>query len=119
MVLAELAKLNPRDLNEQTEVVQRQLLQYTSELDILQKREALLTETLDTVTKAYDELVALSKDAKDVETLRKSSTVNSIISSGCPSNVLKSLSNRCYRPHQGGSHRSYRVCVLRRIRRKS
>lgn len=71
VVLTELTKLNPRDLNEQTEVVQRQLLEYTSELDILQKREALLTKTLDDVSAAYDELVALSKDARDVETLAK------------------------------------------------
>jgi hypothetical protein len=70
-VLAELVKLNPRDLTEQTEIVKKQLLEYTSTLDVLQKREALLAKTLDDVSSAYDELVALSKNAKDVETLAK------------------------------------------------
>lgn len=68
-LLAELQKLEPSDLTEQTEVVKKQLLLYTSELDVLQKREALLTETLDTVNSTYDELVALSKNANDVKTL--------------------------------------------------
>jgi hypothetical protein len=68
-VLAELVKLNPRDLTEQTEIVKKQLLEYTSTLDVLQKREVLLSKTLDDVSSAYDELVALSKDAQDVETL--------------------------------------------------
>lgn len=68
-LLAELQRLNPSDLTEQTEVVKKQLLVYTSELDVLQKREALLVETLDTVNSTYDELVALSKGANDVKTL--------------------------------------------------
>jgi hypothetical protein len=71
LVLAALEKLDPRNLNEQTEVVKRQLLEYTSALDVLQKREALLAKTLDDVSAAYDELVTLSKDARDVETLAK------------------------------------------------
>jgi hypothetical protein len=70
-VLAELTKLEPRDITEQTEIVKKQLLEYTSTLDVLQKREALLAKTLDDVSSAYDELVALSKDAQDVETLAK------------------------------------------------
>lgn len=70
-VLAQLKGLDPRTLNEQSEVVKRQVEEYTSQLDVLKKREALLADTLDKVSVAYDELVTLSKSAHDVETLAK------------------------------------------------
>lgn len=68
-ILAVLKALDPDDLTEETEVVKKQLLAYTSELEVLQKREALLQQTLSDVSAAYDELVALSKTTENVKVL--------------------------------------------------
>lgn len=70
-ILDQLTQLDPSDMNEQTDTVKRQVEDFTSQLDVLKKREALLADTLDKVSAAYDELVTLSKSAQDVETLAK------------------------------------------------
>lgn len=68
-ILAALKAFDPDDLTENTEVVKKQVLAYTSELDVLKKREALLQQTLLDVSTAYDELVALSKTTENVKVL--------------------------------------------------
>jgi len=68
-VLATLEELGPTGLTEQTEVVKKQLMRYAGELEILEQQEALLLSTLTDVNAAYNELVTLSKDTGDVETL--------------------------------------------------
>jgi hypothetical protein len=70
-IVDELVRLGATDLSEQKTVVRKQLLDYTSQLDLLERKEALLLETLEGVRVAYDELIQLSKEAQDVETLAK------------------------------------------------
>ncbi|MBP9759989.1 MAG: hypothetical protein KBD24_01320 [Candidatus Pacebacteria bacterium] len=70
-MLVALRALHPTDLTADTESVKRQMAQYDGELDILLRKQALLTKTLEDSVTAYDELVVLSKSAEDVEVLSK------------------------------------------------
>lgn len=68
-ILVALKALDPDNLTENTEVVKKQALAYTGELEVLRRREALLQQTLADVSAAYDELVALSKTTENVKVL--------------------------------------------------
>jgi uncharacterized coiled-coil protein SlyX len=70
-ILAAVEALDPDDFSVVTEVVKKQMVRYDSQLSILLQKQTLLEESLTDSVAAYDELVALSKEAEDVATLSK------------------------------------------------
>jgi hypothetical protein len=70
-VLAVLEGLNPKDLAENTYTIQRTVEDFTSEIEILEKKRDTIESTLDAATKAYDEITNLATGSRDVATLAK------------------------------------------------
>ncbi|HOZ36896.1 MAG TPA: hypothetical protein PLR18_03660 [bacterium] len=70
-ILAIISALNPRELNENTYTIKNQLDDYTSAIEILQKKMTVIDETLANAVKAYDDISALATKAQDVESLAK------------------------------------------------
>lgn len=63
--------LRPSELNVETSTIKRQVTDYTSELEILTKKQEVVTETLENATASYDELIELATHVEDVESLAK------------------------------------------------
>lgn len=63
--------LNPKELNESTYTIKRQIDDYTSEMDILKKKMSSIEETLTNAVNAYDDITKLATRTQDVESLAK------------------------------------------------
>ena len=70
-ILDGLTKLNPRELTENTQTIKATLDDFTSETEILTKKLAVVEDTLQKATTAYDELTALATRAQNVDSLTK------------------------------------------------
>lgn len=70
-ILASLTALHPDELVANTETIKEQVIDYTSRLDILLRKQEVIESTLEQATKAYDDLVVLATEAEDVGTLAK------------------------------------------------
>jgi len=70
-VLAIIEKLDPKELNESTYTIKRLIDDYTSEVDILEKKMASIEETLNNAVSAYDNITNLATRVQDVESLAK------------------------------------------------
>ncbi len=68
-VLSTITALGPDTLVGETETIQEQITDYTSQLEILNRQQLLLEETLVQTTTAYDSLTEVAREAHDVETL--------------------------------------------------
>lgn len=77
-ILAVIKGLNPKELVNNTYTVEQQVQDYTSEIDILQKKLASIDDTLSKAVDAYDEVMKLATNVKDAESL--ASVINSKIS---------------------------------------
>ncbi|MEI7511076.1 MAG: hypothetical protein WCJ84_02880 [Candidatus Peregrinibacteria bacterium] len=70
-ILKKLQDLNPENISESTETIQRQVTQVESQIEILQKKLASITATLEDAQKRYDELVILATKKEAVDSLAK------------------------------------------------
>ncbi|MEN9558469.1 MAG: hypothetical protein RL141_838 [Candidatus Parcubacteria bacterium] len=70
-VLATLEGLDPKDLTENTHTIQRTVDDFTSEIDILKKKRDTIASTLDSATRAYDQITALATASQDAASLAK------------------------------------------------
>jgi len=70
-ILGIVNSLNPENLTQNTYTIKRQIDDYTSEVEVLQKKRASIDETLANAVSAYDEISALATRAQDVESLAK------------------------------------------------
>jgi len=70
-ILAIIEELTPKELNENTYTIKRLIDDYTSEVEILEKKMESIEETLATAVSAYDDITDLATRTKDVESLAK------------------------------------------------
>lgn len=70
-VLAFIKGLDPKDINENTYTIKRQVDDYTGEIDILQKKLASVDETLTKAISSYDEVAEMATKIQNVDTLAK------------------------------------------------
>jgi len=70
-ILAIIEALDPKDLNESTYTIKSLIDDYTSEVEILEKKMSSIEETLNDAVKAYDDIAKLATKAQDVESLAK------------------------------------------------
>ncbi len=68
-VLAYVKALEPKDLSENTQTIKRTIDDFTSEVEILQKKKATVEKTLEDATKAYDEITAVAIRSQDANSL--------------------------------------------------
>ncbi len=70
-ILVLLNSLDPKDLSENVYTIKQQVDDFTSEIDILERKKASIDETLENAIAAYDQITGLATDNNDVETLAK------------------------------------------------
>lgn len=68
-VLALIESLDPRELNENAYTIKELVDDYTSEVEILEKKMASIESTLSSAITAYDEITVVAKNARDAESL--------------------------------------------------
>src|SRR3989339_421643 len=73
-ILTIIKALDPKELNENTYTIKQQIDDYTSEVEILEKKMSSIEETLSSAIKAYDDITLLATKTKDVESLARSKT---------------------------------------------
>ena len=70
-ILNALKALNPKELSENTYTIKQQVEDFTSEIEILQKKLTSIDETLKNAVAAYNSVTALATKVQDVESLAK------------------------------------------------
>jgi len=70
-ILLIIDELDPKEFNENTYTIKRLIDDYTSEVEILEKKMASIEETLDNAVNAYDNITDLATRIQDVESLAK------------------------------------------------
>lgn len=70
-ILKIVESLDPKELNENTFTIKRQIDDFTSEVEILQKKMTSIEETLANAVRAYDDITRLATRTEDVESLAK------------------------------------------------
>ncbi|MCK9438785.1 hypothetical protein M0Q39_01760 [Patescibacteria group bacterium] len=70
-ILAIIEELDPKELNENTYTIKRLIDDYTSEVEILEKKMASIEETLNNAVSSYDDITDLATRTQDVESLAK------------------------------------------------
>ncbi len=68
-VLSILEKLDPKDINENTYTIKREITSYASEIEILEKKLATLDQTLTESLESYDRLIAQATSRGDIATM--------------------------------------------------
>jgi len=70
-VLIVINELKPKELNESTYTIKRLVDDYTSELEILERKMNSIDETLANATAAYDDIARIATRVQDAESLAK------------------------------------------------
>ncbi len=70
-ILAVINSLEPKELNENTYTIKRLVDDYTSEVEILQKKITSIEKTLSDAVSAYDQVTRLATQTQNVESLAK------------------------------------------------
>ncbi len=70
-ILAIVKGLEPKDLSENTQTIKRTIDDFTSEVEILEKKKATIEKTLDDATRAYEEITTLATRSQDVASLAR------------------------------------------------
>ncbi|MFA5109566.1 MAG: hypothetical protein WC458_03410 [Patescibacteria group bacterium] len=70
-ILAALENLNPKELNANTYTIKNLVDDYTSEVEILKKKQSSIEETLTDAVNAYNGITKLATRIQDVESLAK------------------------------------------------
>lgn len=70
-VLALIEAMDPKDLSENTYTIKQQIEDFTSEVDVLEKKRASIDATLASALSAYDEITRLATNTQNAEALAK------------------------------------------------
>lgn len=70
-VLAVIEDLNPEELSENIFTIKQLVDDFTSEVEILEKKKVSIEETLENAISAYDQITVLATKVQDVESLAK------------------------------------------------
>lgn len=70
-VLGRLQALKPKELVQDTQTIKREVDDFTSELEILEKKKRSIDSTLDSATRAYDEISTLATRTQDAASLTR------------------------------------------------
>lgn len=70
-ILAAIKELDPKDLTENTYTIKRQVDDFTSEMEILEKKRDSIDKTLESALRAYDEITAIATRTQNAEALAK------------------------------------------------
>lgn len=70
-ILAKIKGLDPKDVYENTRTIKRQLDDFTSQAEILEKKLSSIDDTLKNAVAAYDQISALAARTQDVASLAK------------------------------------------------
>lgn len=70
-ILAKVKELKPKELVVNTQSIKRTVDDFTSEIEILQKKKQTVEDTLNNAIKAYDEITAVATSAKYAASLSK------------------------------------------------
>ena len=70
-VLTLIKSLDPKDLDENTRTIKKLIDDYTSELDILNKKRTTIEKTLNDAINSYDQISQVATRANDAESLSK------------------------------------------------
>jgi hypothetical protein len=70
-ILGVIEALDPNELSESTYTIKRQLDDFTSETEILERKLASINETLESAINAYDEITLLATRTQNAEALAK------------------------------------------------
>ncbi len=70
-IVAAVKALKPKEFVENTHTIKKQVEDFTSEIDILQKKQAVIEDTLNKAMSAYDEITALATQTRDAESLAR------------------------------------------------
>lgn len=79
-VLAVIERLDPKDMSESAYTIKRQIDDFTSETEILERKLAVVDETLEKAVAAYDEITDLATQTRNAESLAEviDSKINTI-----------------------------------------
>jgi len=70
-ILSAIKGMNPKEISENTYTIKKLVEDFTSEVEILQKKLASIDDTLKKAVSAYDDITELATRVKDVESLAK------------------------------------------------
>lgn len=70
-IMAKIKALNPKELTEDTQTIKRQINDFTSEVEILEKKRVSIDQTLENAIRAYDDITALATRTQDAGSLAK------------------------------------------------
>jgi len=70
-ILAKVKALNPKDLSENTQTIKQMIQDFTSQVEILEKKRKSIDQTLDSALRSYDEITALATRTQNAEALAK------------------------------------------------
>ncbi len=70
-ILAIVKELDPKELSENTYTIKRQIEDFTSETEILEKKRDSIEATLESAIRAYDEITRVATRAQDAASLAK------------------------------------------------
>ena len=70
-ILAFIETFDPRDLSDNTYTIKQQIDDYTSEVDVLQKKRAAIDATLSSALSAYDDITHLATQTQNADALAK------------------------------------------------
>ena len=70
-VLAKVKALDPKEISENSYTIQQQVSDFTSQIEILQKKKTSIDETLKNALRSYDEITAIATRNQDTASLAK------------------------------------------------
>lgn len=70
-ILAIVESLDPKELSESIYTIKKQIEDFTSELEILERKKQSVEETLETAISAYDSITNVATQGQDAESLAK------------------------------------------------
>jgi len=70
-ILAVVKKLDPKNLTENTYTIKHQVDDFTSEMDILEKKRDSIDKTLESALRAYEEITSIATRTQNAEALAK------------------------------------------------
>lgn len=70
-ILAIVKNLDPKDLTENTYTIKRQVDDFTSEIEILEKKRDSIDKTLESALRAYDDITSIATRTQNAEALAK------------------------------------------------
>ena len=68
-ILSFVEDLNPRDLSENTHTIKKRIEDFTSQQEILERKQVTINETLESAIFAYDEITEIARQSRNADAL--------------------------------------------------